>query len=148
MKLLAGQLPSPELLESNELTDYFGNIAEAVKTGSPELLHESLVKHEEFFIETSIFLIIEKLKNVIYRNLFKSIMVMHAPEARFPITHFQTALSIKGTEMEIDEVPSRSFSNVPCFPTYLSLLSSSLALPCCGWNRMCFAIEAKASLIF
>ena len=38
-----------ELLEANDLAGYFGNIAEAVRKGCPELLQQSLVEHEEIF---------------------------------------------------------------------------------------------------
>lgn len=41
--------------------------------GSLLLLNEALAKHETFFIRCGIFLILEKLKIITYRNLFKKV---------------------------------------------------------------------------
>lgn len=41
--------------------------------GNLLLLHEALARHETFFIRCGIFLILEKLKIITYRNLFKKV---------------------------------------------------------------------------
>lgn len=41
--------------------------------GNLLLLNEALAKHETFFIRCGIFLILEKLKIITYRNLFKKV---------------------------------------------------------------------------
>lgn len=41
--------------------------------GNLLLLHEALSRHEAFFIRCGIFLILEKLKIITYRNLFKKV---------------------------------------------------------------------------
>lgn len=41
--------------------------------GNLLLLNEALTKHETFFIRCGIFLILEKLKIITYRNLFKKV---------------------------------------------------------------------------
>lgn len=43
--------------------------------GNLLLLNEALAKHETFFIRCGIFLILEKLKIITYRNLFKKVCV-------------------------------------------------------------------------
>lgn len=43
--------------------------------GNLLLLNEALAKHETFFIRCGIFLILEKLKIITYRNLFKKVWV-------------------------------------------------------------------------
>lgn len=43
--------------------------------GNLLLLNEALTKHETFFIRCGIFLILEKLKIITYRNLFKKVWV-------------------------------------------------------------------------
>lgn len=45
--------------------------------GNLLLLNEALAKHETFFIRCGIFLILEKLKIITYRNLFKKVYVQH-----------------------------------------------------------------------
>ena len=44
--------------------------------GNLLLLNEALAKHETFFIRCGIFLILEKLKIITYRNLFKKVWVI------------------------------------------------------------------------
>lgn len=41
--------------------------------GNLLLLNDALTKHETFFIRCGIFLILEKLKIITYRNLFKKV---------------------------------------------------------------------------
>lgn len=47
----------------------------AYSEGNLLLLNEALTKHETFFIRCGIFLILEKLKIITYRNLFKKVWV-------------------------------------------------------------------------
>ena len=39
------------------------------------MLTTALEEHEDFFIDHSVYLVLEKLKNVIYRNIFKRVCV-------------------------------------------------------------------------
>jgi len=104
VRLLAGVLPSAELLKANDLEAQFADLSEAVQTGRIDLLHKSLVANEEFYMVEGIFLTIEKLKSVIYRNLFRRIVRINAPETRIPLHYFHMGLQCMGTELEYDEV--------------------------------------------
>lgn len=52
--------------------------------GNLLLLNDALSKHETFFIRCGIFLILEKLKIITYRNLFKKVWVrLHSSPSKF-----------------------------------------------------------------
>lgn len=104
-KLLLGKSPSIELLEKYNLESRFSNLVRAVREASLELLHAALEEQEEFYIQNSIFLVLEKLKNVIYRNLFKRVAQAVAPETKLCLSWFQDALRLQGSEdIELDEI--------------------------------------------
>lgn len=57
-------------MQSGDLT---GDRCLRYSEGNLLLLNEALAKHETFFIRCGIFLILEKLKIITYRNLFKKV---------------------------------------------------------------------------
>ncbi|MBN3322666.1 PCID2 protein, partial [Atractosteus spatula] len=72
VKMLLGHMPTHQLLRKYDLLQ-FADVTKAVSEGNLLLLNEALVKHETFFIRCGIFLILEKLKIITYRNLFKKV---------------------------------------------------------------------------
>ncbi|XP_062049900.1 PCI domain-containing protein 2 isoform X2 [Lepus europaeus] len=74
VKMLLGHMPTIELLKKYHLMQ-FAEVTKAVSEGSLLLLNEALAKHETFFIRCGIFLILEKLKIITYRNLFKKVRI-------------------------------------------------------------------------
>ena len=72
IKLLRGQLPTDALLDAYDLQQY-KTIAQAVRMGNLQLLTEQLATHQLFFIQWGVFLILERLRMVAYRNLFKKV---------------------------------------------------------------------------
>eukprot|EP00061_Rhincodon_typus_P016434 g44651.t1 len=68
--LLWGHMPTIQLLRKYDLLQ-FSDVTKAVSEGNLLLLNDALAKHEAFFIRCGIFLILEKLKIITYRNLFK-----------------------------------------------------------------------------
>jgi len=65
-----GRLPSREVLRKYDLMQ-FADVADAVRCGNLLKLNEALQTHELFFIKSGVYLILEKLKVITYRNLFK-----------------------------------------------------------------------------
>lgn len=59
-------------LQKYKLTQFQGLI-DAVRHGHLKKFNESLESHQEFFIKKGIFLILEKLKIFVYRNLFRKV---------------------------------------------------------------------------
>merc|ERR1712046_235271 len=104
VRLLLGRSPHPDLLEKYGLTAQFSSVSNAVKEANLPLLDKSLDEHEEFYIDNSIYLLLEKLKNVIFRNIFKRVAAAAAPETKLSLGWFKVALDMQGSEMEIDEI--------------------------------------------
>jgi len=75
VKLLLGFQPTNELLEKYELSK-FGPICHAVKTGNVLKFQEELDSNESYFFKTGVYLILERLRMVVYRNLFKRVFLI------------------------------------------------------------------------
>ncbi|KAL3316810.1 PCI domain-containing protein 2 [Cichlidogyrus casuarinus] len=69
-RMLLGIMPHNNLLLKYNLCEFLG-IVEATKAGDYRRLTEELNNNESFFINCGIYLILEKLKSITYRNLFK-----------------------------------------------------------------------------
>eukprot|EP00111_Clytia_hemisphaerica_P005602 TCONS_00016259-protein len=103
VKMLLGKMPSVKLLERFSLEPFI-DIRDAVTSGNLLKLNESLENHQVFFIKTGTYLILEKLKILTYRNLFKKTSIILGTH-QLPIEAFRTALHFMGeTDMDTDEV--------------------------------------------
>lgn len=102
VKMFLGHMPSQQLLEHFDLRQ-FSDVVGSVKDGNLKELNASLQKHQHFFIKCGIFLMLEKLKGITYRNLFKKV-------ARILNTHlikldaFLAVLHFLGTDIDADEL--------------------------------------------
>ncbi|XP_030837587.1 PCI domain-containing protein 2 isoform X2 [Strongylocentrotus purpuratus] len=96
VKMLLGHMPKTSLLEKYDLMQ-FADIAKATKTGDLRLLTSAMSKNEAFFIKCGVYLIIEKLQTITYRNLFKKVQLMLNTH-QVPIDAFETALKFTGLE--------------------------------------------------
>lgn len=101
--MLLGYMPKHNLLEKYNLME-FGELMEAVKRGDLCNLEKVMEKHELFFIGAGIYLIVEKLKIIAYRNLFKKVyLVLNIHQ--IPIQDLLSALEMQGIDdVDMDEV--------------------------------------------
>uniref|UniRef100_A0A3Q3IGY8 PCI domain-containing protein 2 n=1 Tax=Monopterus albus TaxID=43700 RepID=A0A3Q3IGY8_MONAL len=103
VKMLLGHMPTHQLLRKYDLMQ-FADVTKAVGEGNLLLLNEALSKHETFFIRCGIFLILEKLKIITYRNLFKKVYLLLRTH-QLPLDAFLVALRMMQVEdVDIDEV--------------------------------------------
>ncbi|KAK1341927.1 hypothetical protein QTO34_016678 [Cnephaeus nilssonii] len=103
VKMLLGHMPTIELLKKYHLMQ-FAEVTKAVSEGNLLLLNEALAKHETFFIRCGIFLILEKLKIITYRNLFKKVYLLLKTH-QLSLDAFLVALKFMQVEdVDIDEV--------------------------------------------
>lgn len=72
VKMLLGYMPKREMLERYDVLQ-FHELSCALKEGNIAKFDEVIQRHEKFFIEYGIYLIVEKLKTIGYRNLFKRV---------------------------------------------------------------------------
>uniref|UniRef100_A0A3Q1GP05 PCI domain-containing protein 2 n=1 Tax=Acanthochromis polyacanthus TaxID=80966 RepID=A0A3Q1GP05_9TELE len=101
VKMLLGHMPTHQLLRKYDLMQ-FADVTKAVE-GNLLLLNEALNKHETFFIRCGIFLILEKLKIITYRNLFKKYLLLRTHQ--LPLDAFLVSLKMMQVEdVDIDEV--------------------------------------------
>uniref|UniRef100_A0A3P9J643 PCI domain-containing protein 2 n=2 Tax=Oryzias latipes TaxID=8090 RepID=A0A3P9J643_ORYLA len=101
MLLFQGHMPTHQLLRKYDLMQ-FSDVTKAVE-GNLLLLNEALSKHETFFIRCGIFLILEKLKIITYRNLFKKYLLLKTHQ--LPLDAFLVSLKMMQVEdVDLDEV--------------------------------------------
>ncbi|CAD6188260.1 unnamed protein product [Caenorhabditis auriculariae] len=72
VKMFLGHMPTHRLLHDYKL-DEFEEVVEAVKDGNLGRLDRALEQHEKFFIKSGIFLMLEKLRSITFRTLFKKV---------------------------------------------------------------------------
>nr|XP_032827768.1 PCI domain-containing protein 2 isoform X2 [Petromyzon marinus] len=103
VKMLLGHMPTLRLLKKYDLMQ-FADVTKAVSEGNLLLLNEALTRHEAFFIRCGIFLILEKLKIITYRNLSKKVYQLLRTH-QLPLDAFLVALRfMKVDDVDLDEV--------------------------------------------
>mmetsp|Transcript_29980 Transcript_29980/g.71414 ORF Transcript_29980/g.71414 Transcript_29980/m.71414 type:complete len:413 (-) Transcript_29980:49-1287(-) len=108
VQLLLGILPTRELLRRHKL-EIFEGIVGAMKTGSIKMYNECMDRYQEVFIQAGTFLLLEKLKQSVYRRLLRKVAAVHkelepAKWAQIPLALFQSALAWEGCDMDLDEI--------------------------------------------
>ena len=76
LQLMMGVLPSNELLTKYNLVQYF-DLVKAIKSGDIKLFNTTLDKYQEYFIKKRVFLLLEKLRLLTFRTLFKKMWVLY-----------------------------------------------------------------------
>lgn len=72
VKLLKARYPHERLLTKYELTE-FQDLIQSIQRGDLEKFNQNLELHQRFYIQKGIYLILEKLKIFVYRNLFRKV---------------------------------------------------------------------------
>lgn len=102
VKMLLGYMPKQSLLQKYNLMEFW-ELVEAVKSGDLKKLEIVMTTHENFFICAGIYLIVEKLKIIAYRNLFKKVWITMGTHL-IPIENILTALQMYGIpDIDMDE---------------------------------------------
>jgi hypothetical protein len=102
VNMLRGYMPKIELLLKYDLKP-FAEIVNAVKQGNIRKFEDDMNNYEDFFIESGVYLFLEKLKMTTYRNLFKKLAKL-LNTSQIPIKSFVDILQFLGeTEMDTDE---------------------------------------------
>ncbi|XP_063676386.1 PCI domain-containing protein 2-like [Bolinopsis microptera] len=96
VKMTLGFMPKVSILKKYNLCE-FEDVVEAVKTGNIKLLNEAIEKNAAFFTRAGIYLILEKLKVITLRNLFKKIYLITG-SFQIDVARFKTALNWLGLE--------------------------------------------------
>uniref|UniRef100_A0A0K8TTQ2 PCI domain-containing protein 2 homolog n=1 Tax=Tabanus bromius TaxID=304241 RepID=A0A0K8TTQ2_TABBR len=102
VKILLGYMPKKEMLEKYDVME-FHELSLALKEGNVRKVDEVIQEHYVFFIQFGIYLLVEKLKFIAYRNLFKRVYFIKGTH-QLSMDDFLAALKFAGEEtMTIDE---------------------------------------------
>lgn len=96
VKMLLGYMPTRRLLAKYDLLQFW-DLTAVVKKGDLRGIDTIMEEHESFFISAGIYLIVEKLKIIAYRNLFRKVYLVENSH-QIDIASFQAALQIMGQE--------------------------------------------------
>lgn len=102
VKMLLGYMPKDEVLQKYDVMQ-FQELTIAIKEGNVRKFDECLQKHESFLIKCGIYLVVEKLKFMVYRNLFKRVYLIKQTH-QLDLDSFRSALQFVGeTDIDMDE---------------------------------------------
>ncbi|XP_024960386.1 enhanced ethylene response protein 5 [Cynara cardunculus var. scolymus] len=104
VKLSIGILPKRSLLEKYNLIEY-NDIVLAMKRGDLRLLRQALEEHEDRFLRSGVYLVLEKLELQVYQRLVKKIYIIQKqkdPSKAHQIKLEVIVKALKWLEMEMD----------------------------------------------
>lgn len=104
VKLSLGILPTTWLLEKYRLAEY-ADVVQALKRGDLRLLRRALQEHEDRFLKSGVYLVVEKLELQVYQRLVKKIYIIQ--KQKDPSKAHQVKLdlivrALKWLEMDMD----------------------------------------------
>jgi hypothetical protein len=112
ISLLFGRYPAMILLRKYKLMAY-EPIIRSVRRGDLLLFQQSLESHADELIRQGVYLVLEKLKMHVYRNLFRLVhnrinipqtQAASTPTNQLPLSLLVSSLSVMGKEMDMDEL--------------------------------------------
>lgn len=102
VKMLLGYMPKKEILQRYDVLQFY-ELSCALKEGNVRKFDDVIQKHETFFIKCGIYLLVEKLKFIVYRNLFKRVYLIKQSH-QLDLSSFQSALEFVGEkDITMDE---------------------------------------------
>jgi hypothetical protein len=102
IQAMFSKFPKPRLLQKYNLPQ-FADILTAVKQGDLRTFIASLSTYQDFFIKHGIYLMLEKLKTQVYRNLIKKIWLIRG-NSMIPLSKVIVAVQWLGETIDMDEV--------------------------------------------
>lgn len=102
VKMLLGYMPRLQLLQRYGLPE-FVDIVHAVKQGNVRQLTEALQRHSNFFIGAGIYLILEKLNTITFRNLFKKVFLISGKHQIDVAMFLQSLRWMQVEDVDLDE---------------------------------------------
>jgi len=115
LKLNKGIYPSEELLDKYNLNEY-KEISKAIHTGHILKFNEELELYEQLFISNGLYVIMNKLRYVTYRNLLKkALMIINPSNRHMRLEDFRRALEISSGEnidaLEVESLVASMIDN-------------------------------------
>ncbi|XP_045783743.1 PCI domain-containing protein 2 homolog [Maniola jurtina] len=105
VKMMLGYMPNVHLLGKYDLLQYLGLMV-VIKDGDLKGFNEVMEEHESFFISAGIYFIVEQLKVIAFRNLFRKVYLARN-DSEIAFIDLLAALRMKGHDyVNSDEVIS------------------------------------------
>ncbi|KAG6662059.1 enhanced ethylene response protein 5 [Carya illinoinensis] len=104
VKLSMGILPKDWLLEKYKLVEY-RDVVQALKRGDLRLLRHALQEHEDRFLRSGVYLVLEKLELQVYQRLVKKIYIIQKqkdPNKAHQVKLEVIVKALKWLEMDMD----------------------------------------------
>jgi len=89
VKLILGYLPDEELLKRQELSHLSG-LVKCVKIGDVRKLSEELERNQHLYISKGLYLSLDRLKVIAYRNLIRAVVSIHQENVKADATQKAT----------------------------------------------------------
>lgn len=102
-RIVLGKLPSLKLIQKYQLSKYYERLIHCIRVGDVAGVDSSLERWEEFFIRRGVYFVLEHLKLITLRVLFKRIYLLLG-STRLKLPDLQCALKVAGYEMDMDEL--------------------------------------------
>ncbi|KAF8632316.1 hypothetical protein AX15_001939 [Amanita polypyramis BW_CC] len=104
LRILKGHLPSEELLNRFPiLRNIFTPFISAIRKGDLAAFDKALESNERRLVELSLWLIVEKTRELCMRGLFRRVWVATEKSSRIPISMFHSSLRISGIDLSQQE---------------------------------------------
>ncbi|TIA95560.1 hypothetical protein E3P94_03652 [Wallemia ichthyophaga] len=105
LRLMQGDLPSPHLLGTfPALHTLYHPFVNALQTGNVKQFDEALVHGERRLVESGTYGVVERVREVCLRGLFKKVWLLNKKAKIIDIALFRIALSVSGVYIETAEV--------------------------------------------
>lgn len=106
-KILRGSTPSLRTLARYNMTWYTG-VVKAVRSGNLSAFDDAVTEHEQFFIRKGLYLVLEKMRSLVYRSLCQKLhqirVCEEAERHKIKLREYQVCLQLWGVTADEDEV--------------------------------------------
>lgn len=102
VQMVLGTMPSERVATTYKLPEFVA-LAKAVSLGDVRTFEEVLLRHQPSFVRIGVYLVLEHVKMIAYRSLFRRIYLL-ANTTRLNLSHFEAALQWLQQPSDMDEI--------------------------------------------
>lgn len=101
-QILTGRLPSKHTLDHFNMI-WYQDIVEAIRTGNIGQFEAALARHGEFFIQSALYLAVERMKSFVFRALVRKVATI-TDQNKIALVDIITAWEVCGVESDLNIV--------------------------------------------
>ena len=103
IKICHGALPSARLLEKYKFAE-FQELTAAVRSGNLGQFNAALQTFLDIFVRMGTYLVLEKAKTLVYRNLIKRVHQLEGGGTQLKLGKLETVFHLLGEQLSLDEI--------------------------------------------